>query len=461
MGEAPRDAPRRPSAMIITTLSHADLLPTLRSVVKGQVKARHGEGDLNGRIKDALERISISRIFDFDGLRETLDELDLPAETGPLQGQGEVPAQEPDDARAKPQSPTRHQTDLEIRDSEDEDEASSPGLSASLAQPSSPAKLPDPEHPPNPPLGTSQAQQPYPTPDMVLITNLPTLITSLYTTRDRKPAHRMLRHLSSRLRYLTRSPSHGGPLFILLNSTTSKPPPKPAHPAGEDQQQDQPLFSSAPSTPLSQSPPSSSSPPHSPSDKLPLPAAEEEEEEEDSTSRQRREREADLDAVRSVFNPPAPNPGEEMGEVDEYGYARHPNPDFDLLARLSRRNRPFFGLRFGGMVDVHLLATRVPRTDGDAEVFWGGLGADGLGEVVAEGVGLVWVVEVLGDGVGVWVEDPEVGEEVEEMGPDEGGGREGRGEERMGRRFNREQRWAGVEVREDGGGMRIVDAPRD
>ncbi len=92
--------------------------------------------------------------------------------------------------------------------------------------------------------------------------------------------------------------------------------------------------------------------------------------------RRKREREEELDAIRSVFNPRPPDPGEEEGEVDEYGYARHPNPDFDLVARLSRRNRPFFGLRFHGMADVHLLATRVPRTDKDAEVFFGGLGVD-------------------------------------------------------------------------------------
>ncbi|OIW31225.1 hypothetical protein CONLIGDRAFT_679952, partial [Coniochaeta ligniaria NRRL 30616] len=227
-GEAHGEASRRHSAMIITTLSHAELLPTLRSVVKGQVEALPGAGDVNTRIKAALERVSISRVFDFDGLREALDELDLPAEASHPQGGGEVPAQEPDDALEKPQSPAGHQTEPEIRDSEDEDEPSSPGSPASLGHPSSPGKPPDPEHPPTPPPGTAQPQAQYQTPDIVLITNIPTLITSLYTTSDRKHAHSMLRTLSSRLRYLTRDPSHGGPLFLLLNSTTSKPPRKPA-----------------------------------------------------------------------------------------------------------------------------------------------------------------------------------------------------------------------------------------
>jgi hypothetical protein len=172
-----------------------------------------------------------------------------------------------------------------------------------------------------------------------------------------------------------------------------------------------------------------------------------------------RKEESHHSAIYSIFNPPPPNPGEEQGRVDDYGYARHPNPDFALLARLSRRNKPFFGQRFGAVVDVHLLATRAPRTDADAEVYYfSGLREDGgTGEVMGEGVGLVWVVEVLRDEVGVWIEDPEEGEgeEERELGMDEGGAKGPR--ERLGRRFDREQRWAGVEVREEGRGVRVVD----
>lgn len=438
--------------MIITTLSHAELLPTLRSVVKGQVEALSGVADVNIRIRAALERISISRVFDFDGLLEALDELDVPAETVHLQMQSETPVQEPDHALSKPQSsPAKHQSDPEIGDSEDEDDPFSPDPPANPAQPSSPAESPNLEHPQKHPLGAAQPRDQYRTPDVVLITNMPTLITSLYVARDRKHAHRMLRHLSSRLRYLTRSPAHGGPLFVLLNSTTSKPRAGPAQPPAGGEQHQQPPSPSAPSTPSSlSSSPSPSSPSRPPSDQH-RPAA-----------RQRTREEQSDAAPRSVFNAPAPDPGSSSGEVDEYGYARHPRGHAAasaLLARLAARNRPSFGPRFGAVVDLHLLASRVPRTDKDAEGYFEWLGRgdgeDGDRMGVGTGVEMVWVVEVLGDAVGVWVDDPEEGEE---SGLDQGEKGGGRPDERTGRRFNREQRWAGVEVWEGAGGTRIVDA---
>ena len=456
------DVSQHPSATIITTLSHAELLPTLRSVLKGQEDTLPGLGDVKSRMKSALEHISISRVFDFDGLREALDELDRPIDAGQPQAQagGQMAAEEYDEAREEPHTASRRHAEPEIRDSEDEDEASSLSSPASIQQPPS-TNLPRDDklhHSPSPRPIQPQPQRRATAPDIVLITNLTVLITSLYTSRDRKHAHRMLRHLSSRLRYLSRSPSHGGPLFILLNSTTSKSSSS-QNPRGTLNSVRQAASnhhpSSAPSTPRSQSStttiPSSHSLPHSPSNtQLPPP--------DQLTSLHPGGTEDSHSAILSLFNPPPPDPVEERGEVDEYGYARHPNPDFALLSRLSRRNKPFFGLRFDGLVDVHLLATRVPKTDGDAEVYFAGSGADGgTGNVVVgeDGVGLVWVVEVLSDRLGIWVEDPEG--EVEKLGMDWGG----KGEGRIGRRFSREQRWAGVEVREEGcGGVTVVDVSR-
>ncbi|KAB5560035.1 hypothetical protein GE09DRAFT_1236557 [Coniochaeta sp. 2T2.1] len=463
-------------AMIITTLSHAELLPTLRSVVKGQVGALHGEDAGNVRLRVALERISISRVFDFDGLREALDELDFPSGTGQ---DAAVSFRQPD-AEEEPVSSPEAQEEAEIRDSED-DEPSSSGSSSLSDPPPSPSEQASP-----PPQQQQQQQQQQPVfpplqqdrqstvPDIVLTTNLTTLITSLYTTRDRKHAHRMLRHLTSKLRYLSRSPSHGGPLFILLNSTTSKlGGSKRPYSLDQQQQQDIPP-SPIPSSPLSHL---SDSPPHSPLDQLfpqqlqdhdpfaPLPQYRTE----DSSDT---EKEDDLAPVRSLFNPPPPPPQEREGEVDEYGYARHPNPEFEALARLSRRNKPFFGLRFDALVELHLLATKVPRMEEGAEVYLGGLKGDGEGEVDRR-VETVWVVEVLGDRRGVWVEVGDEDEDEEDDGDRGGGydgGMKGEGEwdeemegekqtgRRMGRRFYREQRWAGVEVLQEGGGTRIIDA---
>lgn len=450
--------------MIITTLSHSELLPSLRSVVKGQADALPSALNAGDRIKDVLGRISISRVFDFDGLREALDELDRPAETGPAGMQAQVRGEEPDVVLEAPRSCPGHQAQSEIRDSEDEDEDSS------LSSPSSPQPLdasnkprePSPHQPAS--LVPTQPHRHQPIADIVLITNLTALVTSLYTTRDRRHVHRMLRHLSSRLRYLSRSPSHGAPLFLLLNSTTSKRPSSKRQPPQENQPP-----SSTPLTPSSSAASSLSPSPRarSPSDdQRPLPEQARPRRERERRREEGGEEEGGEDGAaattRSVFNPRSPSPtGGRDGAVDEYGYARHhPNPRSELLARLARRNRPFLGARFDALVqDVHLLATRVPKTDADADVFFAGLAAVGGSESAAgagDGVRFVWVVEVLGDGVGVWVEDVEE-EDGEERGMAWGAGRGGE-EGRMGRRFNREQRWAGVEVREERGGVRVVDA---
>jgi hypothetical protein len=83
----------------------------------------------------------------------------------------------------------------------------------------------------------------------------------------------------------------------------------------------------------------------------------------------------------------------------------------------SRRNKPSFGLVFTQLLDLHLLASRVPRTKEDSAG-----AAPGKARFVT-------VVEVLLDEMGLWTGS-------------------------MGRRLNREQRWAAVDVK-DG---RVVDA---
>ncbi|KAF5138139.1 hypothetical protein E5D57_001920 [Metarhizium anisopliae] len=106
-------------------------------------------------------------------------------------------------------------------------------------------------------------------------------------------------------------------------------------------------------------------------------------------------------SLRSIFNPP-------------------PLPIPGYVPTSSRRNKPSFGLVFTQLLDLHLLASRIPRTAEDAEV--------ALGSAALE-ARFVTVVEVLLDEMGLWTG-------------------------RMGKRPNREQRWAAVQV--DGG--RVVDA---
>lgn len=177
-------------------------------------------------------------------------------------------------------------------------------------------------------------------PDIILITHMSTLLSSLFHQREKATAHQTLQLLASHLRYLTRSTEHGGPLIMILNSTTSSEnsvaapgqddgPPRPQPPGG---------------------PPNTNRP---------------------------------LDpTLRSIFNPP-PLP------VSGLPYS-YDTPH-------SRRNKPSFGLIFTQLLDLHLLCTKIPRTRADAEALYAPT-SPGQGKVVE----YVWAAEVLLDELGVW-----------------------------------------------------------
>ncbi|KAK4156981.1 hypothetical protein C8A00DRAFT_40569 [Chaetomidium leptoderma] len=181
------------STMVVTTLPATALLPKLREALVGQLpRLEGGLQNLQSRVRQCLERISISRVFDIEGLLEVLGELKdaaALADSEPPQ-----PAQEAE-AGQKQQL-------TEIMDSEDEG-----GLSS-------------PESPPNPPQErepTPRETQPPSLPAMILVTHTSTLLNALFTGRDKDAAHNTMLLLSSHLHSLARY----GPLIMLLNSTTS------------------------------------------------------------------------------------------------------------------------------------------------------------------------------------------------------------------------------------------------
>lgn len=224
-------------------------------------------------------------------------------------------------------------------------------------------------------------------PDIILITHMSTLLSSLFHQREKASAHEMLQLLASHLRYVTRSPEHGGPLIMILNSTTS-----------------------ADSSNNNNNSSSTVGPTNDGRDGPPIPPG-------GATTPNR-----PLDpTLRSIFNPP-PLP------VSGLSYS-YDTPH-------SRRNKPSFGLIFSQMLDVHLLCTRVPKTRVDAETLYA-RGMHTTGTTTA-GVAYAWAVEVLLDEIGVW----EGREKVIEGKP----------------RRSREQRWGAVEVTRDAVGVRIVDA---
>ncbi|KAI0862950.1 hypothetical protein F4860DRAFT_471065 [Xylaria cubensis] len=142
--------------------------------------------------------------------------------------------------------------------------------------------------------------------------------------------------------------------------------------------------------------------------------------------------------LRSIFNPGTqlydPNTS---GQGNRLGHGYN-HPYGAAAARLTRRNKPSFGATFAQFLDLHLLCTKVPRTRDDAETAIA-LGAD------SEDVKYAWVIETLLDVMGVWewekwkVLGDKRGEEETSLPP----------------RVNREQRWGAVDVRD---GVRVVNA---
>lgn len=202
------------------------------------------------------------------------------------------------------------------------------------------AKTPEPVDIETHPTEPSSCKDESNHPDIILITHMSTLLSSLFHQREKATAHQTLQLLASHLRYLTRSTEHGGPLIMILNSTTSSENSVAA--PGQDD-----------------GPPRPQPPGGPPITNRPL----------DST-------------LRSIFNPP-PLP------VSGLPYS-YDTPH-------SRRNKPSFGLIFTQLLDLHLLCTKIPRTRADAEALYAPT-SPGMGKAVD----YVWAVEVLLDELGVW-----------------------------------------------------------
>ncbi|KAI1658779.1 hypothetical protein F4813DRAFT_44199 [Daldinia decipiens] len=419
-------------AAIVTTLTPAAILPVLRDVIRAQVQVALGptanqkQDVVNAEVRRCLERISISRVFDIEGLWEVLSELETPASFGrdaaaPEGKEEEVPStttttedkehsahaellglfppgmskEEDKDETVEdiPPSPPPKTKRMEVADSEDEEELSLSPPSLPEQQPSaspppsslpkaSPSPAPPPAIPPAQtttpsPASTGNHEKPPHIPDLILITHFSALLANLFTrSADNKAgAHTTLQLLSSHLRYLARSSA--GPLVMLLNSTTAAT-----------------TTAASISTPVG-GPSTSAGTSHVPQN--PASAA--------ATAKDR-----PLEpTLRSVFLP----------------------------AGGRRQSKPAFGATFAQFLDLHLLCTRVPRARADAEAL--AAGTSGLGR-------WCWVVEVLLDELGV--EGSRGGGEGDNKALDGGGGN--------GRTWkSREQRWGAVDVR---GKVRLVDA---
>jgi hypothetical protein len=167
--------------MIVTTLPTAGLLPKLRAALVGKLAAmpRNEMHGLQGEVKGCLERISIARVFDVEGLWEVFRELEavVEAERGPQEPTRQPGTGiKPEDVSPKLAKDQRQQR-TEVLDSEDEG-----GLSSSESPPPPPS-------PPHKETTTAEQTTPSTLPDMILITHISTLLNTLFTGRDKETAH--------------------------------------------------------------------------------------------------------------------------------------------------------------------------------------------------------------------------------------------------------------------------------
>lgn len=433
--------------MVVTAQPPAAILPTLRDSVKAELAALGTPAEsIKRRLRACLERVSVSRVFDLDGLWEVLGDLDIspgsPCSESPLMPEGDIkspasPVQ--DDVWSKPEPESFVLPDLkprpeyhprpartEVADS-DEDEAFSPPTASSESSELSP--------PPSTLASMLVAPDPYENPDVSDISSdvrrspdkihildaeeeeLPMAAEELvgdqqtWTTQSPKkeddkpplPNIILITHFSTLMTALftrlDRASAHDAlqclsdclrylsrslstSPLIMLLNSTSSS--KYNHPA-------QPESSVLQNVPNAANGPKEGQPP---------PAV-------DESPAKSSVRPIDQ-SLCSVFNP---------RPLDVHGYNNR---------MLSRRNKPTFGLVFSQFLDLHLLCTKVPRTKEDGERLFATSDVD-----VGKDVKFTWVTEVLLDEMGVWNE-----------------------ESPRGGRKCREQRWAPVDVTPG----RIVDA---
>ncbi|KAI0138140.1 hypothetical protein F4776DRAFT_80541 [Hypoxylon sp. NC0597] len=451
-------------AAIVTTLPATAILPTLRDVIRAQVQAKLGPAanhrweEVNAEVRRCLELISVSRVFDVEGLWEVLSELETPpspASSAVKADEGERNKEAPSERAGtpgwSPKEPTEEGNQAEanspilpslreppkierteIRDS-DEDEDEELSMSSSLSpppeqsiSPPQPSQLPLPS---SPPAAPSAPAAPTPTsaskstgeqenkphiPDLILITHFSSLLTNLFTrSADNKTsAHTTLQLLSSHLRFLARSAS--GPLIMLLNTTTSTSSSSSSSTTGPRGTTTTTTFANTPNLNPTTPGTASKSRPLEPT-------------------------------LRSIFNSaPIPAGGPAAGAGGGGGGA----------GGNRRQNKPAFGATFTQFLDLHLLCTRVPRTRADAEALFAltsAVGSTGVNEVR-----YCWVVEVLLDVSGVWEWDGDGAGSGRGTIRGKRQGKDGKsGRDRTWTRKSREQRWGAVDVRS---GVRLVDA---
>ncbi|KAM0357523.1 hypothetical protein ACHAPY_004766 [Fusarium culmorum] len=187
------------NGLLITPKPASVMLTGLRDAIKAELQKRGHTADIKTRLRECLDKVMLSRVFDLDGLWEVLQDLD-----GSLQVEKEdvvLPRQEKETQK---QDATEAQAE-EIQDSQDDDDEAFSPLRQASQPPLQDEKLPS---------------QTTPHPEFIVMTHFSSLLTSLFAHREKSAARTALQLLGSHLRDLSHNlPSN--PLILLLNSTSS------------------------------------------------------------------------------------------------------------------------------------------------------------------------------------------------------------------------------------------------
>ncbi|KAI1156289.1 hypothetical protein F4825DRAFT_322152 [Nemania diffusa] len=459
-------------AAIITTLPVTAILPTLRDAIRFQAQIKHGpqSPNVDAEVRRSLEAISVSRIFDIEGLWEVLRELgESQAETSFRHNHNEDTSGE---LERNSEDAMRGAANEEMEEST---EAGAEQADTDLTDPTDPTTNLIPRRSPSP-----ETVAPLPRP----ATQLPPLRIG---NENRRLVVRKAEILDSEDEEpLSSSPLSSPPPSTIAPGSAS-PAEEPAQSPADPEPHHTPSLDPEPEAQPQKSDSPRSTPPENPPPPVPdiilvthfssllttlFTHA-------DKTSAHtnlqllsshlRHLATSSADPLIMLLNTttspavgpststsitaPRPFPAPDPHPIPPPPEVVHHRPLDATLRSVfhpaphshghgARRNKPSFGATFAQLLDLHLLCTSLPRTRDDAET------------AVALGVGDVrraWVVEVLLDEGGVWLWG-----EAGVAG--RGGGGDGGGEGESGRpprRVNREQRWAAVDVRD---GVRIVNA---
>ena len=322
------------------------ILVLLKNAIAAELKAQGvtAAEDVAAQRRDCLDRIMLSRVFDMDGFCEVLADLEdgLPergvdgenvraveestgdkAQDNKDIGGGGAAAAAAAATSVEREPGQQPPVVAEIQDSQDEDESLSP-----LPTPPQPAVQDEIQQEHTVDQAEAQTTTDIPgtiiinnnnttatdvpnhratttttNPDIIIVTHFSSLLTSFFTQRDKPTAHATIRHLSARLRRLSRTlPSH--PLVLIINSTDSGAAAHSSASHGHE------------------IPPSEQSPAHH-----------------NRNNNNHKSPPAVAPTLRSIFNPATAS--------GQQGF-------FKL-------NKPTFGLVFTQLLDLHLLCTRAPR----------------------------------------------------------------------------------------------------